>query len=46
MKDLACVSCNCGFCVMCWDKQPDHKPGNPGADGYGHEKIDKLMVER
>ncbi|KAI4241802.1 MAG: hypothetical protein L6R40_004348 [Gallowayella cf. fulva] len=34
------------FCDTCWDKQPAHKPRKRGADGYGHEKIDKLVVER
>ncbi|KAL9012189.1 MAG: hypothetical protein Q9180_009121, partial [Flavoplaca navasiana] len=26
--------------------QPAHKPRKRGADGYGHERIDKLVVER
>ncbi|KAI4241569.1 MAG: hypothetical protein L6R42_011234, partial [Xanthoria sp. 1 TBL-2021] len=34
------------FCEICWDKQPAHKPKKRGADGYGHERIDKLVVER
>ena len=45
-KTWYCVSCDCSFCVTCWDKQPAHKPKKRGADGYGHEKIDKLVVER
>ncbi|KAL8929810.1 MAG: hypothetical protein Q9208_000954 [Pyrenodesmia sp. 3 TL-2023] len=36
----------CYFCEICWDKQPAHKPRKRGADGYGHERIDKLVVER
>ena len=45
-KTWYCVSCDCSFCDTCWDKQPAHKPRKRGADGYGHEKIDKLVVER
>ncbi|KAK0515924.1 hypothetical protein JMJ35_001958 [Cladonia borealis] len=41
-----CVSCDCSFCSTCWDKQPAHKPKKRGADGYGHEKTDKLVFER
>ncbi|KAL8754211.1 MAG: hypothetical protein Q9199_004499 [Rusavskia elegans] len=45
-KTWYCVSCDCSFCEICWDKQPAHKPKKRGADGYGHERIDKLVVER
>ena len=45
-KTWYCVSCDCSFCEVCWDKQPAHKPKKRGADGYGHERIDKLVVER
>ena len=45
-KTWYCVSCDCSFCETCWGKQPAHKPRKRGADGYGHERIDKLVVER
>ncbi|KAL8968226.1 MAG: hypothetical protein Q9183_002563 [Haloplaca sp. 2 TL-2023] len=45
-KTWYCVSCDCSFCETCWVKQPAHKPRKRGADGYGHERIDKLVVER
>ncbi|KAL8906193.1 MAG: hypothetical protein Q9171_006376 [Xanthocarpia ochracea] len=45
-KTWYCVSCDCSFCDICWDKQPAHRPRKRGADGYGHERIDKLVVER
>ena len=45
-KTWYCTSCDCSFCDTCWNKQPSHKPKKRGADGYGHEKIDKLVVER
>ncbi|KAL8777571.1 MAG: hypothetical protein Q9213_007807 [Squamulea squamosa] len=45
-KTWYCVSCDCSFCDTCWDKQPAHRPKKRGADGYGHERIDKLVVER
>ncbi|KAL8765647.1 MAG: hypothetical protein Q9209_007327 [Squamulea sp. 1 TL-2023] len=45
-KTWYCVPCDCSFCDICWDKQPAHRPKKRGADGYGHERIDKLVVER
>lgn len=41
-----CVNCDCSFCDTCWDKQPAHKPKKRAFDGYAHEKVDRLVVER
>lgn len=41
-----CVSCDCSFCDACWDKQLPHKLNKRGLDGHGHDKIDRLVVER
>lgn len=42
-----CTYCaDLNFCDSCWDRQPAHRKGRTGPEGFTHEKGDPDVVKR